>query len=77
MITYLAETIAGEILFEYLPENTLGEIVSDPQRSIYVFTCGCNAVREARSTNCRVRWCGDHRKCRAWLKTPPTQSSEN
>lgn len=73
MITYLAETIAGEILFEYLPENTLDEIVSDPQRSVYVFACGCNAVREARSTNCRVRWCGDHRSRRAWLTDSVTR----
>lgn len=61
MIRYVPETVAGEKLFEYLPESMLSEIVSDPEQSVYIFTCGCAAVRDAESSTCRLQWCKDHR----------------
>lgn len=61
MIRYVPETVAGEKLFEYLPESMLNEIVSDPDHSIYVFICGCVAVRAADSATCRMQWCRGYR----------------
>ncbi len=74
---YLAETIAGDELFECVPESTLKEIVSEPARSTYLFTCGCVAVRDIDSVNCWIRWCAKHRESRPPLNTPLQQSREN
>ncbi len=52
--------VPGPTLFKYLRENTLEQIDSDPESSVYRFACGCRAARWAHSVNCFVQWCPQH-----------------